>query len=225
MIEPRGWNTGQLAQGIAFIALGLAALLVRADVEGLVSVTAVGHALFALVLIRSSSGRGRHVEDRDCRVTLATLAILGAGETLGAWLCWRGSDPDMACWFLIGAGFAVAGSIAAWREEPGDVTFVAQLMFHGFVLLPLLAGATQAALAVEVTQNVPHGAISTNGPFLRTGLVVGSILVPGLLVTLAFAIAMDPGAAKGARKTLWNVLLAHEIVALVILGRWVAGLR
>jgi hypothetical protein len=147
-MERSGWSVQELALGVALAALFLAALLVSADREGVASLVAVGHGLCGLALIRAFAEPRPALDRRHCVVTVATLGGLGATEALGAWLHWNGQEAGLGWWFVLGVAFAITGMVTASREEPGDLAFVAQLMFHGLLILPLIVATAQGMVAI-----------------------------------------------------------------------------
>lgn len=205
---------------MAFLALALAALLARADFEGVLSLAAVGHFLWAVTLAWAAGPRGQEHTPSRCLVSAATFGALGAAEALGAWCCWTAADPDMTLWFVLGLSFALAGMVTAARQEPGDSAFVAQLMFHGLILVPLISIVAQGTLTAQATLRGSRGVVSTGTPLLRTAVLVGSIAVPCLIATLVASLAINLGQPKTGRRAAWNALAANEAALIVILSRW-----
>lgn len=215
MTTPRGWSIAQLTAAVAFAALVLAALRERPNWSAIASLVAVGHGLWALVLWRTGAAPRGPSDPRHCLVTAATLAALGIAEGLAAWHC-PGSE-GLAGWFLVGASLAAAGAVSASRAEPGDMTFVAQLAFHVFVLFPFAIALAQGVLLAHRGSQAPG-----QSALLEAGMVSVSTLVPILLAMLACALGMS--LAKSARRAAWDALLAHELAALLILARWAVSL-
>lgn len=224
MVASRGWTIGQTALGVAYTALGLAALMVPPDREAVVSLVVVGHVLSGLVLLRGAHRPGLSSTRPRCVVTVATAGVCATGELVGWWLCTRASEADFACWFLLATSFAVATMVIALHQEPGDAAFIAQLMFHGLMLAPLLALMAHGVLSRQPLLDGSGRSASGARPLLRVAVLAGFIPAPVVVPFAAGAVLGNLAQANPRWRSAWNALLLHEAAFVVLLGRWALAL-
>jgi len=132
------------------------------------------------------------------------------------------SRPDgLLSWILVAAGFAIGGSIGAWRARTVQMTAMPQLvaMFHSLVGLAAVlvaAGALYAPIAFGISDGVEIHPASTIE--MSLGLAIGAVTFTGSIIAF---LKLD-GRMSGApimlpARHLVNSALAVLLVVLIVL--------
>lgn len=202
---------------VAFIALGLGAVFLPADVSGIVGLTLLGHLLTALALgidLRRRRKRG----PTDAAFLAGVLAGFAAIELFGLIVARREGEAGQAAWFAAALGFAAAGMLAAWRGGGSDGAIAAQLGFHGVLIVPAIAAAIALFSHAGGASIVRE--LGVAGPIARWLTIVSSVAFPPLFAMLMMVLPYDLAHRTERSSPVWPVLVAHESAYVVLAARW-----
>lgn len=219
MSERSGLTVAAGLWGIAFVALGMAALTAKADAHGVVGLTCVGHALtvLALVLDLFEPGPSRTLVGRS--TTILYFSAFLAIELVGILLMLALGERNLSLWFALGASFAILGIAVTWVRVPGDSLLACQLFFHSANVAPLIAALP--VFLIELGQNEGLRDVLLGIRTMNLALSVGCVVaIPLLIVALATALAYNLSKPKQDQDLPWAVLTAHQLMFAVLVFRW-----
>lgn len=219
MAERSGLTLAAALWGVAFVALGMAALTIKAESRGVVGLTVVGHVLtlFALVLDKTEPAQPRSLAGRSTTILyLAGFLILElAGTVLLAVL----GEHDLALWFALGASFSALGIAVSWQRVPSDHVLACQIFFHAAIVAPLVAALP--VFVIDLTRNEVREEVSLGLTTMTWTVLVGcEVAVPLLIVTLITALAYDLSRPRSEPIVSWAVLMAHQLGFAALVFRW-----
>ncbi|MCA1686802.1 MAG: hypothetical protein LC745_12705 [Planctomycetia bacterium] len=217
--RPEGWGLATCLWAVAALAMGFAAVTVRAEAESLIGLAAVGHAWVAVSAAMDSANRTVRPARPNEAITSIGLGVAGAGELLGLALCAVAGQNNQAVWFGLGLSFSVVGVVMARRTTPGDGAFVGQIAFHAVVLVPIVPELS--GLIFEVGGGRPVANLLTDfGALIRQFLIVVGVLIPVAFTLLMTVLTLALVKPADGRDTGWSAVLASQAAFLVALYRW-----
>lgn len=217
MMRRAGATTvGGLVRVIAFVALLLAALAIRADGPGIAGFVAAGHLLWALNLALDRPRTGPRIPPGVESLVLGSFA---AAEAAALGTAWSWDERDLVVWFGVAVSFAAAAIISASRRRPTDGALASQLLFHVLMLVP---AAAAAARWVVLRLGGPHvgPALTSPGALARRLVEVAWVGLPVAFTALVAALAYERTRPADRRDPTWSALMAHQVAYLVLALRW-----
>jgi uncharacterized membrane protein (DUF485 family) len=207
------WNLALLLWGVAYVALGIGAILAGANAPGVLGVALAGGLLWAVAL-GVEEWRPRPLPRKPAsRFILMIFVVAGCLEAAGARSAFAEAAMGQVFWFAMATGFAAAGLVTASRRDPSDGALVCQLFFHGFMLFPALA---RVAAAWLFQPGVPNNlALLT-----RTFIIIVGVAAPTFILTTVLLLSHDLQRPIAERNGAWLALLAAESAYMVALFRW-----
>jgi hypothetical protein len=207
------WTLAIVLWGVAYLALGLGAVVAGPDRSGVLGVGLAGGLLWVVALV-SEEMRSRGAPKGAANgIVVFYLVVAGCLEGLAARSAFAQGARDQVFWFAMALAFAAAGVITTTRRDPSDGALVSQLFFHGLMLFPSLANVA----GIWLHQGAAPPRVE---PLARSFIIIAGVAVPVLFLTLVALLTYDLQRPRADRGSAWLALVAAESAYVVALFRW-----